>query len=140
MNLDKLSIGMWIPNYRKLCDLLGEAVEEGNSKKAQLRKWEQHFAYQREKNAYIITEIYNAPKPAADRRMKYAQNLIPVLHRHLAWFGTVEQTFSTWFVTLGMVDGSIYDEEKREDVRFHSRLSPFQMQKLVCMIDSVCKR
>lgn len=140
MNLEKLSVGMRVPNYRKLCDLLGEPIEAGNSKKAQFRKWDQFFSYQREGNAFIITEIFDAPKPVDDRRMKYAQNLIPVLQHHLALLGTVEQSFSRWFVALGMADGALYDEEKREDVRFYSGLSPFQMQKLVCMTDSVCKR
>ena len=84
MNLENLSVGLRIPNYRKLCELLGETVEAGNSKKAQIRNWERHFAYQREKNAYIITEVYAVPKLANDGRMKYAQNLKPILLNHLA--------------------------------------------------------
>ena len=40
MKLENLSVGLRIPNYRKLCDLLGEPVEAGNSKNAQIRKWE----------------------------------------------------------------------------------------------------
>ena len=72
--------------------------------------------------------------------MKYAQNLIPLLYRHLALHGSVEQTFSSWFVTLGMADGSFYDEARREDVRAFSGLTPHQMQKLIYLIDSTCKR
>lgn len=140
MNLENIQAGMRIPNYRKLCELLGENVEAGNSKKAQLRKWEQFFSYQRDKNAFIITEIYSAPKLADDRRMKYAQNLVPLLYRHLALLGSVEQTFGSWFVTLGMVDRSFYDEARQEDVRAFSGLTAHQMQKLIYMTDSICKR
>ena len=140
MNLEKLSVDLRVPNYRKLCALLEEPVEAGNSKEAQLRKWSQFFTYRRDKNAYIITEVYTTPKPADDQRMKYAHNLIPLLCQHLAWFGTREQSFSSWYVALGMVDEWIYNEEKREEVRFFSGLTPFQMQKLVYMTDSLCKR
>lgn len=140
MNLENLYVGLRVPNYRKLCALLEENIEAGNSKEAQLRKWTQFFAYRREKNAYIITEIYSSPKPVDDQRMKYAHNLIPLLCQHLAWFGTREQSFSSWYVALGMVDEWIYNEEKREEVRCFSGLTSFQMQKLVYMTDSLCKR
>ena len=140
MNLEKLSVGLRVPNYRKLCALLEEPVEAGNSKEAQLRKWSQFFAYRREKNAYIITEVYTAPKPADDQRMKYAHNLVPLLCQSLAWFGTREQSFSSWYIALGMVNEWIYNEEKREEVCHFSGLTPFQMQKLVYMTDSFCKR
>lgn len=140
MNLEKLSIGMRVSNYRKLCDLLGESVEAGNSKKAQLRKWEQFFNYRKEKNAFIITEIFDTPKRTDDRRMKYAQNLVPLLYHHLALSEAVEQPFSSWFVSLGMIDSSFYDEEHRENVRSFFGLTPHQIQKLLYLTDSICKR
>ena len=52
----------------------------------------------------------------------------------------MEQTFSSWFVTLGMVNRSFYDETRREDIRLFYGLTPHQMQKLVYLIDSSCKR
>ena len=140
MNLENIQSGLRVPNYRKLCELLGETIEAGNSKKAQLRRWEQYFAYQKDKNAFIITEIYNAPKPSEDRRMKHSQNLIPLLCHHLALFGTTEQSFTSWFIALGMVDGSFYDKDRREDIRAFSALTPHQMQKLIYLTDSICKR
>lgn len=33
MNIENLSVGLRIFNYRKLCELLGESVEAGNTKK-----------------------------------------------------------------------------------------------------------
>lgn len=140
MNLENIHVGLRVPNYRKLCELLDETIEAGNSKKAQLRRWEQFFAYQKDKNSFIITEIYNAPKPSGDRRMKYSQNLIPLLCRHLALLGTTEQSFASWFVALGMVDRSFYDEDRREDIRSFYALTPHQMQKLIYLTDSICKR
>ena len=138
IKLENLSVGLRIPNYRKLCDLLGEPVEAGNSKNAQIRKWEQYFAYRREKNAYIITEVYQIPQQIQDQRMKYAQNLIPILLRHLALFGASEHTMDRWFVLLGMVSETLYDEEKRDDICAYMRLQSADMQKLLVMLTNLC--
>ena len=43
MNLENIREGIRVPNYRKLCELLEEKAEAGNSKNAQLRKWNQFF-------------------------------------------------------------------------------------------------
>lgn len=139
MDLTKINEGMRIPNYRKLCTLLGENPVEGNSKKAQLRKWEQYFAFLRDKNAYIITEIYAVPKAVDDQRMKYAQNLIPVLLRHLAIFGASELTFERWFVMLGMVSEGLYDEKKQEEVCSLMGLKSSSFQKLLVMSNKLCR-
>ena len=140
MNLENLSVGLRVPNYRKLCALLGENVEAGNSKEAQLRRWEQLFAYRREKNAYIITEIYSSPKPSNDRRMKFAQNLIPIIQHHLALSGAEERMFEGWFAAFGMVEATLFDEHRREEICADFDLTPFQMQKLVYTVESFCKR
>lgn len=139
MNLENISAGLRIPNYKKLCMLLGEHVEAGNSKLAQIRKWEQYFAFQRDKNAYIITEIYAVPKAVDDQRMKYAQNLIPVLLKYLAVFGTSELTFERWFVVLGMVSEGLYDEKKHEEVCFLMGLKSSAIQKLLVMTNKLCR-
>ena len=140
MDLKNISVGQRIPNYRDLCKLLDEPVEAGNSKKAQLHRWERYFAFRREKNAYIITEVYDVPKALDDGRMRYAQHLTPVLLNYLAQNGVSEQSFERWFVALGMADEALFDEKRREDVRLSMGLSPFQMQKLVCTVDSLCRR
>ena len=138
MNLENLSVGLRIPNYRKLCDLLGEPIEEGNSKNAQIRRWEQYFAYSREKNAYIITEVFPIPHQIQDQRMKYAQHLTPIILRHLAIFGTSEHTMDRWFALLGMVSEALYDEEKRDDLCAYMRLQSADMQKLLVMLTNLC--
>ena len=66
MNLENIQAGMRVPNYRKLCDLLGEPIEEGNSKNAQIRRWEQYFAYSREKKC--IHHHGGVPDTASDPR------------------------------------------------------------------------
>ena len=116
-----------------------EKAEAGNSKNAQLRKWNQFFSYQREGNAYIITEIYAAPKTMDDRRMKYAQNLIPILLHHLAAVGTTELTFDRWFVTLEMISDGFYDEDKIDEVCFSMGLKTKDIQNAVVKLTKLCK-
>ena len=140
MDVGKISAGQRVPNYRKLCELLGEPSEAGNSKKAQLRKWEQYFAYRREGNAYIITEVYPAPKASDDGRMKYAQNLIPILLHHMANSVKTEQSFERWYVTLGMIEETLFDDDWKKQIRDEMRLTPFELQKLVYTVTSICKR
>ena len=71
--------------------------------------------------------------------MKYAKNLIPVLLRHLAIFGTSELTFERWFVMLGMVSEGLYDENKHEEVCFLMGLKSSYIQKLLVMSNKLCK-
>ena len=59
---------------------------------------------------------------------------------HLSKWESGEHTFEDWFVTLGMIEGTLFDEIKREDISFHMGLSAFQMQKLVYTVDTICRR
>ena len=139
MNLENIREGMRVPNYRKLCELLEEKAEAGNSKNAQIRRWEQYFAYRHEKNAYIITEVYQIPQQIQDQRMRYAQYLTPIILRYLAVFGASEHTMDRWFVLLGMISEALYDEEKRDDLCTYMRLQSTDMQKLLVMLNNLCR-
>lgn len=46
-------------SYKELCNVLGEKVKTGNSKKAQLKHWENYFLWEREGNKYHIKTILN---------------------------------------------------------------------------------
>lgn len=46
-------------SYKDLCEVLGEKVKTGNSKKAQLKHWENYFLWEREGNKYHIKTILN---------------------------------------------------------------------------------
>lgn len=57
MKIEKLTIGLKVKNYKALCELLEEEIKEGNSKKAQLKQWEQYFTWHKEGNAFVIDSI-----------------------------------------------------------------------------------
>ena len=67
-NLFKFKSGMVVKNYKEMCGLLGEKVEAGNSKKAQLREWERFFKYHKEGHKFIIDQVYDEPKEKLDLR------------------------------------------------------------------------
>lgn len=125
MRLENLAEGMRVPNYRRLCDLLEEPIKDGNSKNAQVREWERFFSYERQGNAFLITEIFETAKIASDGRMAYAQFIEPLL-LHYLWEhgGSAEHTFQKWSVNLGMTSGRAYDEEEKAYWATPSRLKP----------------
>lgn len=63
MNLEKLEIGMSIKNYKELCELLGDKVLDGKSRKLQIENWKRYFDFDRQGNKYIINEVYPTPLP-----------------------------------------------------------------------------
>jgi hypothetical protein len=70
MKIENISEGQIFKNYKALCNELGVPVEAGNSKKAQLKDWECYFAYVKQGNKFIITEIYDVKKEKTDGRGK----------------------------------------------------------------------
>jgi hypothetical protein len=62
MKIENLKEGMKIKNYKALCDVLGEKTRTGNSKISQIDNWKKYFEFKKEKNSYIILEIYDTPK------------------------------------------------------------------------------
>jgi hypothetical protein len=68
MNLTNIKKGNIYKNYKSLCEALNEKIEAGNSKKAQIKRWEQYIKFKKEGNKYIIIEIYNSPKSKKDLR------------------------------------------------------------------------
>lgn len=117
MKLGALKPGMSVPNYRALCALLEEGVKAGNSKKAQIAEWERYFAYERNKNAYVITEIYDTPKLGEDGRQRFGNLIEPILLNHLSQQREYKDgmSWNDWFRTLGMVSERFFSNTDREE-------------------------
>lgn len=62
MEIENLTEGMEIKNYKELCNILNIETKAGNSKKAQLRELERCCNYVKEGNRFIIKEIYKEEK------------------------------------------------------------------------------
>lgn len=67
-----------VKNYKIMCELLGEEEKTGNSKKAQTKEWKRYFDYIKEKQKYIIREIYDKPLPK-----NMYQNPLDVLNEYI---------------------------------------------------------
>ena len=61
-------MGQIIPNYRKLCKILGIKIADGSSKACQMKDLERYFKYHKSGNKIIIDEIYLEPLPKIDGR------------------------------------------------------------------------
>lgn len=118
MKLSNLSVGLRVPNYKKLCELLDEPTKAGNSKDAQLKEFSRYFAYEREKIAYIITEIFDTPKESNDGRSKYIHLIEPILLNYLATdrYHHGSNTWNTWFQELGFSGADLFDNARCEAV------------------------
>lgn len=68
MNIENLSKGQVIRNYKELCLILGEPIKSGKSKNLQLDDWLRYFEYTRQGNKYIIEKIYKEVLPKEDKR------------------------------------------------------------------------
>lgn len=81
LDISGLSVGMVVPNYKKMCELLGDRVRTGDAKVCQLKRWERLFRYEREGNKYRILEVTDrlSEKVPRKRKGEYIQYIEPVL-------------------------------------------------------------
>ena len=70
MNIENLTKGQIIKNYKELCMLIYEKVRSGKSKQLQLKELKRYVCYHNEGYKFIIDEIYEKPKPKKDNRGK----------------------------------------------------------------------
>lgn len=61
MKFNSITKSQIFKNYKELCEFLEEPVKGGTSKEAQIKEWQRYFAFERQGNKYIITEIYDTP-------------------------------------------------------------------------------
>jgi len=68
MNINNLSVGQIVKNYKTMCEILGQQAKTSNSKKAQIKEWERYFKFHKEGQKIIIDEIYEKPLDVEDGR------------------------------------------------------------------------
>lgn len=80
MNLNNITEGLVVKNYKELCTLLDEPIKTGKSKQLQLDDWKRYFNYERKGNSFTIIEIYNQPKQVISKKngLEYI-NIIAIL-------------------------------------------------------------
>ena len=118
--VQRLQEGMIFKNYNEICDFLGCEKLQGNSKKSQHKEWSRYFEYEKDKYAYIITEIYDEPLPKDDKRSvgnnsEYLPHIELILLDYLSkQQGKVASlTVNNIFLLLGMVNRNYIDKAYR---------------------------
>lgn len=91
-------VGDEIKNYKEMCKLLDEKERKANSKKSQMKRWEEHFEWENQGHKFVITNVLDGKYPTHDNnqvgqtfqiREKYTalkdldQNSCVLLERHL---------------------------------------------------------
>lgn len=110
LNITELSAGLVVPNYRRMCELLGDRVRTGEAKACQLRRWGELFSYEREGNKYRILEVAEClpEKTPRTRKGKYIQYVEPVLIDYICRNGgenrRISLTGKELFFLLGFVN------------------------------------
>lgn len=115
MDIKKINEGDVIKNYKEMCNLLGENILGGCSKKAQLKEWERYFDFGRKGQKFIIEKIYDIPKPVTLRENAvYVKAIELLLMYELSKKpgNCCRYTKTNLFRLLGMINDS-YAENKK---------------------------
>lgn len=144
MNLSSIKKGERIPNYKALCKLLEEDIKSGASKRSQLKIWEQFFSYKRDKNAYIITDIYEEPHNIEDGRMTFMKYSAPMVLYYFCQLIECEIyeldfTIKNWLIETKMIPLNILGEEMNNTYEFPHPFSHLEVQYVKNNIYSTAK-
>lgn len=115
MDTSKLSEGIVVKNYKEMCNLLGEDITDGNSKKAQLKKWERYFDYGRKGQKIIVEKIYDVPFPeSANENSIYVKTIEMLLMYELGGKEgyCCNYTKTNLFKLLGMINRNYIENKK----------------------------
>ncbi|RMC95190.1 hypothetical protein D9O40_16760 [Clostridium autoethanogenum] len=84
MNIKSIKIGQEIKNYKELCNTLEIEIKSGASKRSQLKDLARYFKYHKDKNKFIIDEIYDKPLPEEpNKNNKYIREIETILTYYL---------------------------------------------------------
>lgn len=88
MTIESVSVlqpGQEYRNYKELCAALQIAPKQGNSKKSDIKEFKRFFDFERKGNKFIITAIYDTPKPKEEngRNSKYKKYIECLLWNEL---------------------------------------------------------
>lgn len=117
IDITGLSVGMVVPNYRKMCELLGDKICTGKSKQCQLKRWERAFRYEREGNKFRILEVAACIPEKIPRKRKgeYIQYIEPVLIDYLCRNGGEEHRIQLVRKELMFIVGIVNDRYRAND-------------------------
>jgi peroxiredoxin family protein len=69
MNIDNISEGLIVKNYKVMCELLEQPTKTGKAKQLQISDWERYFVYSKSGYSFIINKILETPTDKTDLRV-----------------------------------------------------------------------
>jgi hypothetical protein len=145
MNLNNIEVGMIVKNYKELCILLEEDILDGNSKKAQLKKWERFFDYEKQGYKFAIKEIYATPLPedfsTNDVYTKYIQTILAkyLKENKSGEFTTTQLLYICGFVNENWNDVSVLNKYVENDnISFSQAM--YYLNQLCSHVYSYCNK
>lgn len=142
MNTEKIKIGDIIDSYKELCQLIGEDVKDGNSRKSQLKEFERYFQYEKHGRKFLILDIYDKPLNKIDKRKDgnrkiYVTYIESILLSYLCRLDGYTGYFTKrqlWRL-LGMIN-QLYGEVKIDDLqKINSNITSWELNKFYQICD-----
>jgi len=134
IDVSRLYIGMVIKNYKELCNILGQEIKDGKSKKLQLENFKRYFDFEKSGQKFIITDIYDTPLTKEDRRRLgnnsiYVKNIELILLQYLSKQEKGTKTFTKrdWWELLGMANRKYNKIAKAELKKIDNIITTFEI-------------
>ena len=131
---NSLYVGLTVKNYKLMCILLNEEVKTGNSKKAQEKNWLRYFNFEKDKQKYIIIEVYDEPMKNDDKR-SLGNNSIYVQHIELLLLDYLLKqpgykatlTLKKLYLLMGMINNEYIKEDKEKLKKSNEYITDYQI-------------
>ena len=68
-------------NYKEICNIIGEKVEQGNTKYSQIKKWKRFMEFEKIEGShrYLIKKVYEVPLPKESKQNSLYTKVIELL-------------------------------------------------------------
>ena len=130
-----LKVGMVVKNYKALCELLGQPVADGNSKKYQLKEFERYFDWEKSGQKFVISDIYDAPLSKEDLRKLgnnsiYVKSVEIILLQYLSKQEGYVKTLTKrdWWEILGFSNHGYGRIPEDQLVQLDKTITPFEVK------------
>ena len=135
VDTSNLFIGMTVKNYKVLCELLGQQVKSGKSRKLQLEDFKRYFDWEKSGQAFVITDIYDTPLTKEDKRKLgnnsiYVQCIEVILLQYLSKQEGYTRTFTkrAWWEMLGITNHKYGRVSENQLKNLDYTVTPFEIK------------
>ena len=130
-----LHIGQVIKNYKEFCTILKQEIKTStNSKNAQLKNISRYIHFEKDKQKFIVINIYDEPLEKDDKRTLgnksiYVQHIELLLLNYLSKQKgyTAKLTLKKYLLLLGMINRKYIEENTEMMKKYSDNITIFQI-------------